>query len=134
MEERKDTDEESGEIKGKIEIPEIINKNRMILVIGIVTFILLSIVAYNVVKKPKSDKETITLGDKDKIKVGTGEEEIKEENELTEEEKAEIERIKKEQEEAEKIKAGQENVYVNPGYENNAGSNFNYSDDSMFKC
>ena len=133
MEERKDTDEESGEIKGKIEIPEIINKNRMILVIGIVTFILLSIVAYNVVKKPKSDKETITLGDKDKIKVGTGEEEIKEENELTEEEKAEIERIKKEQEEAEKIKAGQENVYVNPGYENNVGSNFNYSDDSMFK-
>lgn len=126
-------EDDAGSIKGKISIPQILNKNRMFLVIGIVAVLLIAILALNTGKKKKDAKESYTLGDPDKITVGKGQEES--EDNLTPEERAELERIANETAGASGNETNGEMAEVSsvqPNY-NTGNINPNYQDDTIYQ-
>ena len=124
----KNNNSEKGQIRGKISINEIIDKNKIFIAIGIVSFLLLVILLFNGGKKQKKE-ESYTLGAPGQIQVDVKKDnsgENSEIEELTEEEKKELEKISIGNFQSEN---GQEGMITSGSNSSNEESDMYYGDD-----
>lgn len=123
---------ETGQIKGKISVAEVIDKNKIFIAIGVVGFLLLIILLFNGGKKEKKTEE-YTLGNPGgfKVEAGKNQDGTKSEDDLSDEEKKELEKLSQSQNE-QGNDTGEISKKV-PEFNNNQESNQYYNDDPVYK-